>query len=391
MKIKVIHISHCSYSYFLSDEGGDLDDLLNKSWVSQVVGQIKKFHPEIEGECWFPERMEKKERSFENNGTKLRIFPTTFSPMYALDFSLPLIKALKEEVKECHKQNKKLIIHIHEYHSFHGLLISTLFSKEKIVAQNHGGHCPWGYLQDKKSYRPFFLLFMAGQIWEKLALKNVNCFYALSQKEIQYLKKITPHSKIRYQTMGIEDSYFDKIEKKIARKKLNLNLEKKIILYMGRISQRKGIHFLLDAMENLKDVELKIAGDMQEINYFKNYAKEKAITNVEFLGGIFGEKKLLYLSSADALILPSLNEGAPVVLMEAIAKNVPVVSTGVGGIPLMIKNKREGVIIKTKSSEEITSGIQEVLKWKKKNIQKYAEKYRWKKIIDETVKDYQTI
>ena len=85
------------------------------------------------------------------------------------------------------------------------------------------------------------------------------------------------------------------------------------------------------------------------------------------------ERKLFYLSASDCFVLPSYNEGAPVVIMEAIAKNLPVVVTDVGGIPLMVKNGKEGRLIKPKSSEEIIKGIKEVLMWKERN-QIYAHK-----------------
>jgi glycosyltransferase involved in cell wall biosynthesis len=387
-KIKVIHIEHCSHSYFLSDKNGNPDDIVKGSWGTQVVREIRKQHPEIEVECWFPEKTEKKEKSFEHWGVKLRIFPTTFSPMYALDFSLPMLRALKKEIKKCHKENKKVIIQIHEYHNLHGLALAFLFRKEKLIAQHHGGSYPLKHLKQTKRYRLFFPLFFLGQFIENLVLKNIKVFFALSQDEINYLKKIAPNSKVRFQTMGIEEIYYKKGNKKLDRKKLNLDLNKKIIIYIGRINEEKGIKYLLDAMINLKEVNLKIIGYLQKVDYFKEYAKEKKLDNVEFLGGVFGEKKLLYLSAADALILPSTKEGAPVVIMEALSRNTPVVATDVGGIPLMIENNREGVIIKQKNSEEIVRGIKEILKWKNKDVKKYANKYKWKKIIDDTVEDY---
>jgi len=387
-KIKVIHIEHCSHSYFLSDEKGNPDEIVKGSWGTQVATEIKKFHPEVDVECWFPEKIEKKEKFFEHGKVKLRIFPTTFSPRYALDFSLPMLKALKEESEKCKKEKIHLIIHIHEYHSLHGLAIAYLFRKEKMVAQHHGGSWPLKHLKKTKKFRFFFPFFIFGQFLESLALKNIKQFYALSQEEIDYLKKTAPNSNIKFQTMGIEDEYFKNISKKEARKKLKIPLDKKIIIFIGRINEVKGIKYLIDAMENLKDVELKIIGYLQKVEEFKKYAESKNLKNVEFLGGIFGEKKMLYLSAADALVLPSMKEGAPVTVMEALARNTPVVVTNVGGIPLMIEDKREGIIIRQKSSEDIVNAVREILKWKKKNVKEYAEKYRWKRIIEGTYGDY---
>ena len=111
--------------------------------------------------------------------------------------------------------------------------------------------------------------------------------------------------------------------------------------------------------------------------------------NVEFLGGVFGKKKLLYLSAADALILPSSKEGAPVTIMEAFARNLPVITTNVGGIPLMVKDKKNSLIIKEKNSKDIIRAINQFIEKPIKNVKKYSEKYKWRNIIKDTIKEYE--
>lgn len=390
-KIKVIHIEHCSHSYFVSDKNIELDDVVKGSWAPQVASQIKKFYPNLEIECWFPEKLEKKQREFNFSGFKIKIFPTTFSPRYALDFSWPMIKALKKEIKNCEENKIKLIFHIHEIHNLHGLVLLRLLKNKNVIVQHHGGSSPLKHLKQSKKYRKFFLFFLLAHFLEGIVLKNAKVYFALTQDEINYLKKKSPKSRIYFNTMGITDDYYKKVPKNYARKKFNLLLNKKIVIYIGRINEEKGIRYLLDAMKILKDVELKILGFTQQIDYFKEYAKKNNLKNVEFLGGVFGEKKMLYLSAADALILPSSKEGAPVTIMEALARNTPVIVTNVGGIPLMVKNGQEGIIIKQKSSKDIVKSVREILRWKKKNVQKYAERYRWKKIIENTIKNYERL
>ena len=147
-KIKVIHISHESHSYFIGEsKNKDLKKLMLGDWYSKTALQIKKYYPEIEIECWTPEKMEKTEKNFIFSGIKYRIFPTTFSLVYALDFSMPMQKALKQEVEKAEQKNIKLIIHLHEYHNLHGLLIATSFKKSYIIAQHHGGSRPWKHIK----------------------------------------------------------------------------------------------------------------------------------------------------------------------------------------------------------------------------------------------------
>ncbi|MBT96547.1 MAG: glycosyltransferase family 4 protein [Candidatus Pacearchaeota archaeon] len=387
-KLKVIHIEHCSHSYFVSDNK-NLDEVVKGSWGTQVGREVKRFYPNIEVECWFPEKIEKEKRVFNYLNMKMKIFPTTFSPMYALDFSLQMIRELKEEINNCKINNIKLIIHIHEYHNLHGLLIAGLFKRQKMIAQHHGGSWPLKHLKQTKKYLLFFPFFLIGQILEKIVLKNIECFFALSQEEITYLKKISPHSKVKFQTMGIEEEYFENINKKLARKKLKLPVNKKIFIFIGRINKEKGIKYLLDSMENSKNIDLKIIGYTQSIDYFKEYSRKLKLKNVEFLGGVFGKKKLLYLSAADALILPSSKEGAPVTIMEAFARNLPVITTNVGGIPLMVKDKKNSLIIKEKNSKDIIRAINQFIEKPIKNVKKYSEKYKWRNIIKDTIKEYE--
>jgi len=388
-KTKAILIAHASHSYFLAGDGKDeLRNLILSDWYSRTARQLKRFDSEIEIECWAPEKLNKKEEMFTDSGIKYRIFPTTISPVYALDFSIPMINALKEELKISKESGTKTVIHLHEYHNLHGLLIATLFKGQKIIAQHHGGSWPLKHLRETKKYRIFFPFFLLGQIWENLVLKNINIFYALSEDEIIYLKEKAKNSEIRFQTMGIEEEYFKKVDKKIARKKLNIPLNKKMILYLGRINIVKGVKELIDSMREMKDIELKIIGFGPQETEYKNYVKENKIENVEFMGAIFGEKKMLYLSAADALVLPSSKEGAPVCIMEAMARNLPVIASKVGGTPLMIKDGENGLIIKPKNSADIVTAVKKILKNPPKNIRESARVYGWKDIIKNTVDDY---
>jgi glycosyltransferase involved in cell wall biosynthesis len=388
-KIKTIMICQASVSVYMKGQK-TLKQMIMDDWDSLTAKEIKKFYPEIEVECWAPEKVMKEPQEFNEFGIRYRQFPTTISPQYGLDLSIPMLKEMKKEMKKAKSQNYKLIFHVHEYHSLHGLVIATLFKNANIIGQHHGGSWPLKHLKENKSYRKFFPFFFLGQVWESFCLKNIKMFYPLSQTEIDYLKKFAPNSKIKFQTMGIDDYYFGTMDKNKARTKLNWPKDKKIILFVGRLIPSKGIGYLLDAMEDLKDIQLKIIGWGDKEKYEK-YAKEKKLNNVEFLGSIFNEGKLPYLSAADAFILPSCKEGASVSVMEAMARNLPIVTTDTGGMPLMVTNGREGIVIKQRSSKEIVEGIREILKWKNKNIKQYAERYKWKKIVDGTVQDYLSI
>ena len=390
MKIKAVLISHASVSVYMKGQK-PLRQMILDDWYSLTAQQIKKFYPEIDVECWTPERAFKKPQEFKEKNITYRQFPTTFSPKYGLDFSIQMLREMKEEMKRAEKENYKVIFHLHEYHNLHGLMIATLFKEGNIIGQHHGGSWPLKHLKENKKYRFFFPFFLLAQVWEKKVLKNIKYFYALGKEEINYLEKIAPNSKTRFQTMGIEDYYYENMEKDVARKKLKWPLNKKILLFLGRLIPVKGITYLMDAMKDLKDVELKVIGWGDQEQEYKDYAKIRKLENVEFLGSFFYKEKLPYLSGADIFILPSSKEGASVSVMEAMARNLPIITTDIGGMPLMVKNDREGIVIEQRNPKDIVKAVRKILNWKIKNVKKYAERYRWKKIIDDTVKDYENI
>ncbi|MBU2104580.1 MAG: glycosyltransferase family 4 protein, partial [Nanoarchaeota archaeon] len=120
-------------------------------------------------------------------------------------------------------------------------------------------------------------------------------------------------------------------------------------------------------------------------------AKLRGLNNVEFLGSFFGKAKLPYFSAADAFILPSSKEGASVTAMEALARNLPVITTDVAGMPLMIRNEKEGIVIKQKNPEDIVKAVRKIMTWKNRNVKQYSERYKWKKIVKDTVRDYKKL
>jgi len=389
MADKVIQITSSSPSFSLSSGKGDIEEIMKDDWSAQVAKHLKESYPNLEIECWTPEKNYKKERAFKYLGIKFRAFPTLFSIRIGMEISFSMIKAIREEIKKAEQENKKLIIHVHEYHSWLMYLLLLTINKSKnikIIAQHHGGRNP---LQNLRKYKRLLLVFPVislMQFFENLLYKKVDIFYAFGDKEEKYLRNIT-QSEIKFQSMGIRDLFFEKVSKKSARKTLNLDKKKKYVLFLGRIKTTKGIRELLEAMKDI-NAELLLIGSGPDMEKYSCFAKKNGIENVSFLGPIYSDKRLLYLSACDCLVLPSYTEGAPVVIMEAIARNLPVVASDVGAVSKMITNGREGIVIKPQSSKDILDAVNKVLCWKSKDIRKYAERYKWDKIIKEMYKDY---
>lgn len=185
--------------------------------------------------------------------------------------------------------------------------------------------------------------------------------------------------------------------KEDCRKKLCLPLNKKILLFFGYLSPYKGPEVLLKAMpkiiKNVSDVELVFAGkgvmhDELEILSKKIRVKK----NVRFVGFVEDGLKPLYYKAADVFILPSTmnTESFGIVNLEAMACGVPIVASNIGGIPDIVKDGENGLLVQPKNTEALANAIIYLLEnedMKKKlglNGKMKVKNYSWEKIAEKT-------
>lgn len=133
------------------------------------------------------------------------------------------------------------------------------------------------------------------------------------------------------------------------------------ILFLGALIDRKGIYDLLSAIKDIKDIELHVGGQ-GDLERFNRFISENNLDNkVVFHGWVDAVKKNELLDTCSILVLPSYNEGLPVVILEAMAKNVLVVTTAVGGIPDVIKDQTTGFIFAPGDVAALTATLNNVI------------------------------
>jgi glycosyltransferase involved in cell wall biosynthesis len=122
-----------------------------------------------------------------------------------------------------------------------------------------------------------------------------------------------------------------------------------VLLFLGRIEGEKGIFVLLEALAEAKlrgaSWQL-VCGGEGDIEPARRHAAALGLldTDVRFLGWVDGEAKRGWLRRCDMLVLPSLNENMPVVVLEAFAYGKPVAASSVGGIPDMVLDGQDGFL-----------------------------------------------
>jgi len=136
-----------------------------------------------------------------------------------------------------------------------------------------------------------------------------------------------------------------------------------ILLFVGRIVEEKGIFVLLDAfreiMRSLRSPMLWIVGDGSDLERCKTHSEKIDLRNVIFWGRQTDVTNF-YLE-ADIFVFPSFREGLPNVILEAMSYQMPIVTTNVGIIPQVIRNKKEGLLVGPRDKKALVEAVKELV------------------------------
>ena len=147
--------------------------------------------------------------------------------------------------------------------------------------------------------------------------------------------------------------------------------QEKIIVTVGNLVHDKAQHILIESFYRAKiknpSLKLKIVGHGPKERELKDQVINLKISNnVDFLGFIEDEKDLYkILKGADLFVLTSITEGFPRVLYEAMAHRIPIVTTDVGGIPFLLSNKKNAMVVEVNNVEKIATSILKIISDKK--------------------------
>jgi glycosyltransferase involved in cell wall biosynthesis len=245
------------------------------------------------------------------------------------------------------------VIHTHNTQPFmDGTIAALLTGVKRIIHTDHARSFPdkWRYMAIE--------WFMS-----QFAYKVVGVSDHTSQNLMKY-EKISP-KKIVTIPNGIDPTPFDiTIDEKKKRKELGLPENGPVLGVAVRLSEQKGLTFLLKAMPEIinkfPNVSLLIAGDgpLKEtlIEETKQLGVEK---NVYFLGMRHDTAELLKLF--DLYVLPSLWEGLPMIILEAMAAGCPIVATDVGGVGTAVRDGINGMLIQSSEINTLGKTITDLL------------------------------
>ena len=170
--------------------------------------------------------------------------------------------------------------------------------------------------------------------WLQIYEHNVDLFICPSQ----YMKRQLvaggfPQEKIRVNHYGIDPHT---IESRLDHDAY--------FLFVGRLSEEKGIETVIRVAKMIPDVKFKIVGRGPQMNRLHRLAE--GLTNVDFVGFRQGEELAALYQGAMAVLLPSrVHENFPLAVLEAMASGKPVIASHVGGVPEIVEDRVNGLLV----------------------------------------------
>lgn len=205
-------------------------------------------------------------------------------------------------------------------------------------------------------------------LFQMKMFKEASCLHATEINELKAIRNLGIKTPVALISNAIEIEEFVKLSsQEEAKKNLNLDKDKRYILFMSRIYSKKGLEYLInsfiDLQHNFPQWEILVAGPIYDKTYFdkinQNIKKSKIDNKVHYFGMVNGKKRLDLFASSELFILPAHTENFGMVIGEAMACSLPVITTQ--GTPWEVLNKKNaGWWIKL-DDESITNALKEAM------------------------------
>lgn len=261
------------------------------------------------------------------------------------------------------KSQKFDVIHTHGGTAgFWGRFVAVrLQNKPKIIHTYHGLH----YLNTAQAKSPQQKIKTA--IFQKidqllLSITDQIICVCRSDYEKAIAAKVASLPKTSIVYNGIEiDKFSHSLDRASSRKIFDIAPTEFVFGNVGRLHKQKGHTYLLQAFTNVADrARLLIIGDGDLKNELIKLADDLQISDrINLLGA--RSDICEFLSAIDVFVMPSLWEGQPIALLEALAMGKPCIATSVDGIPEIITNEVNGYLVKPKNFAGLTQAMNEAI------------------------------
>jgi D-inositol-3-phosphate glycosyltransferase len=247
---------------------------------------------------------------------------------------------------------------------------------------------------------------------EKEVLERAQRIVATSPQEKEHMRSlVSPQSNIEIIPCGTDIRRFGAIDRQAARLELGITPDTKLVFYVGRFDQRKGIETLVRAVNQSQlrghhNLKLIIGGgstpgnsDGMERDRIENIIKELGMSEFTNLTGRLSQEILpTYYAAADVCVVPSHYEPFGLVAIEAMASYTPVVASDVGGLQFTVVPEVTGLLAPPKDVAAFAAAIDRILlnpQWRdelgKAGRKSVESKFSWDGVATQLSKLYSEI
>ena len=319
----------------------------------------------------------------EVDGIRVRHFNVFKIPKVTSGYipSPPFVKAmLNQDVN---------IIHAHSYSYFptYTSALVKILRKRPLILTTHQP-------PTEKAFKSKLLMKMYNHSLGRLSLMKADKIIAVTRLEADFLVKVAGArpDKIRVIPEGVDLNLFRPKTAEIG--------SEKVLLFVGRVAPEKGLIHLIRAMPKVvsafPSASLLIVGEDQGIQRELMKVAEglKVKKAIHFLGPKFGSELARIYQRATIFVLPSVYETFGLAALEAMATGLPIVTTKVGGIPELVEDNYNGILVSPRDHDALAEAIIKLLsdpelrlKISKRNAAK-AKRYSWENIAKKIEKVY---
>lgn len=349
--INSLHLQGYDVSVAAGPEGQELFDRLEKLYSSSVVEKTLSEKP------YSSSAVEKQSSTHAPIQIhRLKYLKRSINPYYDL---LALL-----ELKRLFATEKPDVVHLNSTKAgILGSIAVKLSAKSyqlKAIYTVHG----WVFNEPLPNWLKNFYLFC--ERWTARYKHKIVCVSDYD-RQVAIKNKVAPPEKLVTIHNGIDYEKLDFLSKEEALEKLKITLptDKKIIGTIANFYLTKGLKYLIEATNQIKEPALFviIGSGPEELNLKLKAKSYNLEAKIIFLGHLPDAYK--YLKAFDLFVLPSVKEGFPYVLLEAMAAELPIVATRVGGVPEIIANNINGFLVTPGDPLALATKINHLLENKK--------------------------
>lgn len=249
------------------------------------------------------------------------------------------------------------IVHTHLIHGdIYGTVAAWLAKAPHIISSKHG----------YDDYETTSVFYRINGVLSSKVEKVITISDALQDKVNR--SDMIPKKKMATVHYGLDRMGYlkkSKVDKEKMRAELDLKKGLFVFASVGRLVEVKGYRYLIEAVKKLKlegyeDFRVLIMGDGHLNKELTMMAEENGVQGeVDFLGR--REDVSSILSVSDAFVLPTLGEGFGLVLLEAMAHRLPVISTATMSIPEIVVEGATGLLVKPKEADELAHAMRRIM------------------------------